>query len=584
MPSHSLIQRLKERKLVQWAFAYLAGAFVVVQLLDAVKDPLGLSSVMHLGILTVLAAGFLITLVFAWYHGEKGRQRVSGPELLMVATLLLIAGGVLSMLTDPGDSAFVGAPREGDDRPGIAVLPCVNLSAGPEDEFLAASLHDEILLKLQGISSLFSTGRVSVEWYRDHPAPLTQVAEELGVGFVGECSVQKYEEQIRLIFQLLDGRTGGQVWAADYDRDLTTANLFDIQGDIAHQVALNMRAVITPEEQERIEARPTSDQEAYALYLQARQLGHQFTAESVEQSNALYERALEIDPDYAAAWAGLASNYSDQAAFLQRPIDEGYRLAREAANRALAIDPEFAEAYTQLGRIAMDYDNDLATSARHLERALALAPTNPDIITVAALLAQGLGRTDEAIALQEYAVARDPVKPGGHSWLGYFYQLDGRLDEAITSFRTVLTLSPGSVGGQYVLGVALLLKGEPEAALAAFAEEADEGYRLIGLPMAYHALGRAAESDSALAELIEFHEQKSAYNIAYVLAYRGQADLAFEWLDRAVEHNDPGLAEVPVDVMFANIHDDPRWLPFLESIGKSPEQLAAIEFEVRVPQ
>jgi tetratricopeptide (TPR) repeat protein len=187
----------------------------------------------------------------------------------------------------------------------------------------------------------------------------------------------------------------------------------------------------------------------------------------------------------------------------------------------------------------LNYDGDVAAAARHLERALALAATNPDIITVAAILAQGLGRLDEAIALQEYAVARDPMGSIGQSWLGYFYQLDGRLDEAITSFRTALTLGPGRIGAQYILGVALLLKDEPEAALATFAEEADEGYRLIGLPMAHHALGQAAESDAVLAELIEKYEQELAYNIAYVLAFRGEADLAFEWLDKAVEHNDP---------------------------------------------
>lgn len=146
--------------------------------------------------------------------------------------------------------------------------------------------------------------------------------------------------------------------------------------------------------------------EAYALYLQARHLGRQFTAENVEQSNALYERALEIDPDYSAAWAGLANNYSFQAGTVQRPIDEGFRLAREAANRALAIDPENAEAHASLGQIEMVYDGDLAAAARHLERALALAPTNPDIITVSARLAQGFGRPDEAIDFRDHRLHR----------------------------------------------------------------------------------------------------------------------------------------------------------------------------------
>ena len=170
-----------------------------------------------------------------------------------------------------------------------------------------------------------------------------------------------------------------------------------------------------------------TDLAAYALYLQARQLGRQGTAEGLERSMALYQQALEIDPDYAAAWAGLARDYYTRAGTELHPIDEGYQLARDAANRALAIDPEYAPAYAQLGYIAV-YHGDLATATRHLERALALDPTDSDIITNAAILARSLGRLDEAIALQEYAVARDPVNPIGHARLGL--ERGGKLVEA----------------------------------------------------------------------------------------------------------------------------------------------------------
>ncbi len=195
-----------------------------------------------------------------------------------------------------------------------------------------------------------------------------------------------------------------------------------------------------------------------------------------------------------------------------------------------------------------------------------------------------LGRLDQAIALAEYAVARDPVSPIRNASMGLTYYEAGRLDEAIASFRTTLTLSPGYITAHYFIGEALLLKGEPVSALEATKMEADEGWRLIGLVMAYHALGQAAASDAALAKLIEMYEQEWAYNIAYVLAFRGEAERAFEWLDKAVAYNDPGLAQIATEPLFANIHDDPRWLPFLESIGKSPEQLAAIEFKVTLPE
>jgi len=130
----------------------------------------------------------------------------------------------------------------------------------------------------------------------------------------------------------------------------------------------------------------------------------------------------------------------------------------------------------------------------------------------------------------------------------------------------------------------LLLKGEPEAALEATQQESSEGFRLLGLVMAHHALGQASESDAALSAMIDRYEQEWAYNIAYVLAYRGEVDRTFDWLDKAVQYKDPGLSQIPNQNLFFSIHDDPRWLPFLESIGKSPEQLAAIKFEVTLPE
>ena len=157
-------------------------------------------------------------------------------------------------------------------------------------------------------------------------------------------------------------------------------------------------------------------------------------------------------------------------------------------------------------------------------------------------------------------------------------------DWIFASMRTGLSLSPASSWAHYGIGTTLLLKGKSEEALQEMQQEPSVEWRMIGLAMAYHALERAEESDAALAELIDKYEQSWSYNIADVLAFRGETDRAFAWLDKAVQYKDPGLSGIPTDLLFANLHDDPRWLPFLESIGKSPEQLAAIEFEVRLPQ
>jgi len=408
---------------------------------------------------------------------------------------------------------------------------------------------------------------------------IPEIADRLEVAHVLEGSVRKAGDEVRITAQLIRAEDGFHVWSESWDRTLD--DIFAIQDEIAAEVVEQLKITLLGEAP-TVEA---IDPEAFALFLQARQLFRQGTTESLEQSIALYQRALEIEPDYAVAWAGLANNYVTQAASSGLlPLDEGFRLAREAANRALEIDPEHAEAYARLGRIAMLYDGDLAAAARHLERALALDPTNTDIIGRAAILAADLGRLDEALALGEYVIARDPVNSTSHYWMGRTRLWSGRLDEAIASFRTALRLSPERIAARYFMSAALLLKGQPEASLATAEQEAGEIWRLLGLSKAYHALGRAAESDAALAQLLGSGEESWAYNIAYVHAFRGESDLAFEWLDTAVRYNDSGLSLIAVDVQFANVHDDPRWLPFLESIGKSPEQLDAIEFEVTLPQ
>jgi tetratricopeptide (TPR) repeat protein len=229
-------------------------------------------------------------------------------------------------------------------------------------------------------------------------------------------------------------------------------------------------------------------------------------------------------------------------------------------------------------------DNDLAGAAEHFNRALALDPADLDVQRNSATLLQNLGRLDEALALDEAIVRRDPVNVTTLFNLGLHQFMAGRFDAAVASYRTVLSLAPGRGEAHSEIGNALLLKGDTPGALAEIEQETSEAWKMIGLPMAYHALGRKADSDAALAALIAKYEKDAPYNIASVYAYRGEADQAFEWLAKAVEYSDPGLGQIVPEKFFDNIHKDPRWLPFLRKIGKAPEQLAKIEFKVTLPQ
>jgi tetratricopeptide (TPR) repeat protein len=297
----------------------------------------------------------------------------------------------------------------------------------------------------------------------------------------------------------------------------------------------------------------------------------------------LLKQVLTLDPNYANAWDALAANYVNQTNKGLRPWAEGFELARDAAERALAIDPEFAPAHARLGWVALLRDNDLALAAERYQRALQLAPTNVTAIGNAATLLKSLGRVDECVALDAYVVARDPVNALGHFNLGGSYLYAGRYDDAIAAFRAALQLSPTRIGGHFQLGIAQLLAGDAALALASAEREPLEVLRLLGLVMAQHALGERDAADRLQAELIEKHEQDAAYNIAYVMAYRGDPDAAFRYLAAAVAYGDPGLADIAAEPLFDNLRSDPRWLPFLESIGKAPHQLDAIVFAIDLP-
>lgn len=231
----------------------------------------------------------------------------------------------------------------------------------------------------------------------------------------------------------------------------------------------------------------------------------------------------------------------------------------------------------------MSEDDDLALPARHFERALALDPANQLVISSAVWLLVSLGRIDEAVVLDQYLVSRDPVSAQGHFNLGDSLLRAGRWDEAIAAYQAALRLSPGFLFAHFRIGAALLMKGEAEAALQAFEQEPDDDSRVQGMAMALHTLGRQPDDEARLLEAIERLGSDWPSVAAVFYAWTGEADEAFRRLQRAVEMGQPGMSGIGSWPLLAGLHDDPRWLPFLESIGQSPAQLDAIAFKVTLP-
>ena len=525
-------------------------------------------------------------IVFALSEGASGPLTASSPQgvlappaskrksLLPVAAAVIVLLGIAAAVLWKRRPATAVPPAAAG--PSIAVLPFTNLSPDKEQEYFSDGLSEELLNLLTKIPQLQVTARTSSFSFKGKEIAVPQIARQLHVTHVLEGSVRRVGDKVRVTAQLIDASTDKHVWSETYDRKVD--DVFAIQDEIAADVVRQLRLKIPGVAPK---ARQT-DPEAYALYLQAVQLNRKRTAEAFTQADALLRRALEIDPKYAPAWSQLAGNLVNEVTIGASTQEKAFPRAREAAEKAIEIDPDYARAHSTLGSLAI-FQDDIPAAARHFERALALDPTDLVVLGNSSAVLKGLGRLKEAIALDEAVVRRDPVNSSWLFNLASAQNWAGRYDDAIVSLRAVQTLTPEFAGSHLVFGEALLGKGDAAGALAEIQKEAAEPFKMMGLPMAYHALGRKADSDAALEALIAKYGKDAPYDVAYIYAYRGEADHAFEWLDKAVAGHDTSLILILVENLFANIHSDPRWLPFLRKLGKDPEQLAKFSFKVTLP-
>ncbi|UCC83777.1 MAG: tetratricopeptide repeat protein [Gemmatimonadota bacterium] len=456
---NSLLKRLKERKLFQWALAYLAGAWLVLQAMEVTAEPFGWPLALQRGVTILLVVGFFVALVVAWYHGEKGRQRASGPELLMIAVLLGIGAAVVSLLGPEGrevtpaeDEAPTLAVE--DDRPSIAALPWTNRSGREEDLYFTDGIHDEILTRLSKLSGLRVISRQSVMQFRDSPRTMGEIAEALRVRYVLEAGLLRAQDNVRITVQLIDAHMDAHVWAETYDRPLSIENLLDIQTDIATQIAAELEAVLTPEEQQRVAARPTDNLAAYELYMLGRyHFNTRLTAwrDGLERAAEFYGRAIEADSGFALAYSGLAilcgsrpyfwSFDPDASPSARRwEIEAADSISAWAAHRAVALDSASAEAHTALGTVLTYVEHDWEEAEREFLTAIQL---NPGYVTAHNFYGDLLmfrRRWDEAIPVKAKALELDPLSQI-HRWnLAVAHWGAGRLTEAAELFEAVAPL------------------------------------------------------------------------------------------------------------------------------------------------
>ena len=375
-----------------------------------------------------------------------------------------------------------------------------------------ASLHaglevfPELAAAMVGLRRVVIRSPVAGARYAGDVLDLARIAREAEVDSILTGTIVRAASRVRVTSQLLEVPGGTVIWS-DFS-EIAFDDLFHLQDTIVGRLVESLSVSLTPHERMVLKADVPSNPAVYELYLRANQVlaAGVMGGEQLLVARDLYQRALEHDPNYAPAWDELAHNFSNAVSINVLSTSEGLVRSREAATKALSIDPDYAPAHARLGWVAL-HENDMPGAAQHFERALAFDPADSRVLEYAASLLIDLGRIDEGLVLEEALVRRDPVNVMALNSLANAQHSAGRLDAAISTFRTSLSLSPDRGAAHFQFGMTLLSKGDAAGALAEIEQETSEVWSRIGHAIAYHALGRNAESGEALAELIAKYEQ-----------------------------------------------------------------------------
>jgi len=384
------------------------------------------------------------------------------------------------------------------------------------------------------------------------------------VQYVLENSLRESGNHIRLTAQLIQVKDQTHLWSQDYD--YAAKDTLNVEYEVAKAVAREIRIHLTSQKQAELAQPHPVNPEAFEAYLQGYHFFQGNTDKDANMAAKYFERATQLDPSYALAWAWLTRARNWQANEGLIPMEEGRRLAREAAERALSLNPNLAKAHIEMGRLKQQIDFDWVGADASFQRAISLEPGNPEGVRMAAWSAAMFGRFDEAVQLGRRAVDLDPLDEESWWSLGQIERLNGQLDQAAADGKKGLELDPDSAGVHILLSQIYLMQGRPQDALPEIERIHYPSYRACLYAFAYHALGREKDSDAALSELMKYHAS-SASEIAAVYAFRNQTDEAFEWLDRAYAQHDLNLNWTKADPLLKNLHNDPRFAALLKKLN-----------------
>jgi len=456
----------------------------------------------------------------------------------------------------------------------IAVLPLLNLSADPENEYFADGITEDVTAQLSKIGALKVISRTSVMRYKNHEESLKEIGVTLGVGTLLEGSVRRAGNRVRIVVQLIDAETDGHLWAETHDRDLT--DIFAIQSDVALQIATALEAELTGDQRSRIEKEPTKDLVAYQLYLKGRHCLARFTSEGLLQGVEYLQQAADRDPAFAHAYAHMAIGYvalgMGYGAGVIKP-DEAYSRAKAAGARAIEIDNELGEAHAALAFPMFVHDFDWNNAENAFHRALELNPNAADTLDVYGLMLAAQGRFDEAVTAQRRAQELDPLIPWHTTDLAASLLRAGRYDEVLQEAKRVLQFEPNFPFGHATAGWAYIKKEMYDEGLAelerAFSLSPGDTALLGQLGQGYATSGKVDEAREVLRQMEELSRERyvPSYHLAYVYTGLGEDDKALDALEQAFEEHAGGIYGIKGSFLFTTLRSHPRFKALLRKMN-----------------
>jgi TolB-like protein/Tfp pilus assembly protein PilF len=590
MSERNFFAELKRRNVYKVAVAYAVVAWLLMQVASQIFPFFEIPNWVVRLVVLLLVIGFPIALIIAWAFEvtSEGIKRTEAAD----AAGLRSRGGAWIYVVLIGAALSVGLffvgrytaghatarPASEELRRGkqsevataasdksIAVLPLINESGDPKDEYFSDGLSEELIAALSQIKELKVIGRSSSFRFRGTKEEPKTIGEKLGVSTLLEGTVRKQGDRVRIVAELINAADGIQLWSRTFERELK--DIFAVQAEIANAVATSLELTLRGAKDTVVTNASTASVEAHNAYLQGHFYFVRRNLDDYRKAVGFFDQAIRIDPDYALAYAERSEAWTFIGDLALGEKKDAWAAAKHDAEKAVEVGPNLAEAHAALGWVRFFSEWKFSEGLAELRRANELAPANPTANDLLARVLVYVGQIQEAEKLARQAVELDPLAVVARGNLARILLAEGKLDEADAQARKAAELQPTGAGSHRWQVLVAIQRGDSETALREAQLEPNEAYRRFELALAHYARGDRPAADAALSEMIGRDRNLLAYQIAEVYAWRGETDKAFEWLQISFDNHDTGTLSLPIDPLMRGLHDDPRYKNLLAKLG-----------------